>query len=96
MRALVRMLLRKGSVTGYKDGVNDAEQSLMYAVVGGPVFVAIEADQSAFQLYSSGVSTACGTSVDHGVLAVGYGTMPGVLCVVMGVLVVRSRTWSGW
>jgi len=44
----------------------------------GPVSVAIEADQMAFQSYTSGViTTGCGQNLDHGVLAVGYGTLNG-------------------
>ena len=40
-----------------------------------PVSVAIEADHKSFQLYAGGVfsSKTCGTSLDHGVLIVGYG-----------------------
>jgi C1A family cysteine protease len=51
---------------------------LKAALVLGPVSVAIEADQFAFQAYTSGVITSnCGTNLDHGVLAVGYGTLNG-------------------
>ena len=54
---------------------NDASQ-LKAALAKGPVSVLIEADQSVFQTYKSGVldTTACGTSLDHAVLAAGYGT----------------------
>jgi len=56
---------------------NDA--AMMSALDQRPVAVAIEADQASFQLYKSGVLTAaCGTNLDHGVLAVGYGTLNGV------------------
>jgi C1A family cysteine protease len=45
----------------------------------GPVAIAIEADQYAFQGYTGGVITrGCGAQLDHGVLAVGYGTEEGV------------------
>merc|ERR1712170_156928 len=54
------------------------EQALMSALNQQPVSIAIEADKSIFQLYRSGVLTGlCGSSLDHGVLAVGYGTEDG-------------------
>merc|ERR1719504_180488 len=50
----------------------------MEALNKNPVSIAIEADKSAFQLYKSGVlNGTCGTKLDHGVLAVGYGTEGG-------------------
>lgn len=49
------------------------------AVAQQPVSIAIQANQVAFQSYSSGVLTGrCGQNLDHGVLAVGYGTLDGV------------------
>jgi hypothetical protein len=69
--------ISKGQVTGHNN-VTD-ETSLKDAVANvGPISIAIEADQAAFQHYASGVITdGCGTNLDHGVLAVGYGTMDG-------------------
>ena len=51
------------------------EHILKEAVYRGPVAVSIEADTKTFQFYKSGIldSANCGTSLDHGVLAVGYG-----------------------
>ena len=58
--------------------VNPNDESFMTALSKQPVSVAIEADQRDFQLYKSGVFTGkCGTNLDHGVLAVGYGTESG-------------------
>ena len=68
-----------GKVKAYKDVSADTTGShLKAALAKGPVSVAIEADQFAFQGYHSGVITSgCGTRLDHGVLAVGYGTENG-------------------
>lgn len=46
------------------------------AIAVKPNSVAIEADQPVFQQYTGGVitSSTCGTTIDHAVLAVGYGT----------------------
>jgi C1A family cysteine protease len=59
--------------TGYSDVTVNSPTQLKAAVAKGPVSIAIEADQSAFQQYTSGtISSNCGTSLDHGVLIVGY------------------------
>ena len=64
-------------ITKFTD-VDATEAAMASAVAQQPVSVAIEADQSSFQLYASGVITGeCGTKLDHGVLAVGYGTVSG-------------------
>jgi len=64
------------TISGFTDVASGNEASLLNAVgTVGPVSIAIEADQSGFQFYSGGVfSGTCGTNLDHGVLAVGYGT----------------------
>jgi len=69
----------KGGVTGYKNVQVHDTNALMEAVAQQPVSVAIEADQSVFQVYKGGViSSGCGAQLDHGVLVVGYGTDNGV------------------
>jgi len=60
-------------ISGFKDVPQRNSQELENALTQGPVSVAIEADQTAFQLYRGGVLTGkCGAKLDHGVLAVGY------------------------
>jgi C1A family cysteine protease len=65
------------TVTGLTDVPGEA--GMLAALAIGPVSVAIEADKSAFQLYKGGVldNAACGKQLDHGVLAMGYGTDSG-------------------
>ena len=66
----------KTRISGCYSVPPDDTQSLVEAVSLGPVSVAIEADSRSFQFYSHGVyhNPDCGTSLDHGVLVVGYGT----------------------
>lgn len=62
-------------ITGHEDVPSNSESALLKAVANQPVSVAIDAGGSDFQFYSSGVFTGeCGTELDHGVTAVGYGT----------------------
>jgi C1A family cysteine protease len=63
------------TLTGYQDVTANSMPSLQAAVAQQPTSVAVEADQSAWQLYNGGIVTKnCGTALDHGVLAVGYTT----------------------
>ncbi|KAJ8753468.1 hypothetical protein K2173_019867 [Erythroxylum novogranatense] len=66
-------------ITGYEDVPANNEAALMKAVANQPVAVAIDAGGFEFQFYQSGVFTGnCGTELDHGVAAVGYGESNGV------------------
>jgi len=55
--------------------------------------VTIEADRAVFQQYTSGVmdSASCGTSLDHAVAAVGYGTEGG-----QEYYIVRNSWGASW
>jgi hypothetical protein len=66
------------TIDDYEDVPINSEASLQKAVAGQPIAVAIEGGGRAFQLYSSGIFTgSCGTALDHGVAAVGYGSENG-------------------
>ncbi|PRQ51315.1 putative fruit bromelain [Rosa chinensis] len=62
------------SITGHEDLPANSESALLKVVANQPISVAIDASGSNFQFYSSGVFTGtCGTSLDHGVTAIGCG-----------------------
>ncbi|EEF31237.1 senescence-specific cysteine protease SAG39 [Ricinus communis] len=66
-------------INGFEDVPANNEGALMKAVAKQPVSVAIDAGGFEFQFYSSGIFTGdCGTELDHGVAAVGYGESNGM------------------
>jgi C1A family cysteine protease len=79
--------------TSHADVARNSSTALKASIAVGPTSVAIEADQRAFQMYKTGVltGTACGTNLDHGVLAVGYGTESGE-----DYYLVKNSWGSGW
>ena len=70
------------SGTAVKSFVNvkpKSDADMMTALSNTVVSIAIEADESTFQLYKSGVFTGkCGTTLDHAVALVGYGSQSGL------------------
>jgi C1A family cysteine protease len=71
--------LGKVSATSYVDVTPSNSAALKAQIAKGPVSVAIQANQAVFQRYTGGIITeGCGTQLDHGVLAVGYGVENGV------------------
>ncbi|KAI9111790.1 hypothetical protein K1719_017480 [Acacia pycnantha] len=67
------------TISGYRDVPQNNEQSLLKALANQPLSVAIEASGRDFQFYSGGVFDGhCGSELDHGVAAVGFGTSKGL------------------
>eukprot|EP00727_Mastigamoeba_balamuthi_P012151 m51a1_g7559 putative cysteine protease (312) ;mRNA; f:117994-118929 len=73
--------------------VSSDDTIISYMKQYGPLSVAIQADSSVFQNYKSGIldSKKCGTSLNHGVTLVGYGTEDGV-----DFWTVRNSWGSSW
>ncbi len=62
-------------IHSFADVPANSDDDMMAVLNVQPVSIAIQADQKDFQLYSTGVFTgSCGTSLDHGVMVVGYGS----------------------
>ena len=80
-------------VVTFTDIPEGDQDALAQAVHKQPVSVAIEADRLAFQFYSSGIldGTACGSSLDHGVTAVGFGVENG-----KEYFIVRNSWGASW
>lgn len=64
------------TVEMYSRVSKNTPSQMKYFLEQRPLAVSIEADQTSFQTYKSGVfdDASCGTILDHAVLAVGYGT----------------------
>lgn len=67
------------SVSTYLNVETSNVDQMKAALNKGPTSVAVEASMSYFRFYTSGVmdNVACGTTLDHAVLAVGYGNEDG-------------------
>ena len=62
------------TITGFEDVPINNEGALMKAVANQPVSVAVDRGDMTVQFYSGGVMTgSCGTDLDHGIAATGYG-----------------------
>lgn len=60
--------------TGYNNVPKNNPTQLKTAVQQQPIAVAVQASESAFQQYKSGIiSSNCGTDLDHAIVLVGYG-----------------------
>jgi C1A family cysteine protease len=63
------------NLSGYMRVTKNDPVAHMAAVARQPIVVTVDASQSIYQFYKSGVisSTTCGTSINHAVTLIGYG-----------------------
>lgn len=78
--------------SGYENVAANNMDQLLAAIAQQPVNVGIEANQNAFQFYSSGViEGSCGAELDHAVTAVGYGSYDGT-----NVYLIKNQWGTTW
>lgn len=66
-------------LTSFSEVARFDPEQLAQALQLGPVSVGVDASGTAFKWYKNGIITKwCGTSIDHAVLLVGYGTDNGI------------------
>jgi|TARA_B110000285_G_C14728110_1_gene425223 C1A family cysteine protease len=66
-------------LTSFSEVARFDPEQLAQALLLGPVSVGVDASGTAFKWYKNGIITKwCGTSIDHAVLLVGYGTDNGI------------------
>jgi cathepsin L len=85
------------TIKSYTDVASKNEAALVKAIDINPVSVAIDASKTSFQLYKAGVyyEPACSsTSLDHGVLAVGYGVTDDGAATAY--YIVKNSWGTGW
>jgi len=88
---------QRGTPVAFVSKVNTVKRwsssSLLAAIAQGPVSVTVEADTKVFQAYTGGImnSSACGTSLDHAITAVGYGKRDG-----QSYYIVRNSWGPNW
>ena len=69
----------KFKVTGYRKVTANNALAHKTALKDGPISIALRSGSSTFQLYKSGIisGTACGTTMDHAITMIGYGSENG-------------------
>jgi len=81
-------------VSTYTKVTPNSYTALQAAIAQQPISISIDAESSYFQSYQSGVLTnafLCGTTIDHAVMAVGYGQENGT-----NYFLVRNSWSASW
>jgi cathepsin L len=71
-----------------------SQAQIKYLLHNQPMAIGIDGSQSSFSSYKSGIyddEAGCGTSVNHGVLMIGYGTEGGV-----DYWILKNSWGTGW